>query len=161
MKLIFLVTSIALFCAGSLLAHADTLYKSVGPDGKITYSDKPPIKGNVEKKLIFRNLPSTKLPASASSKLTQVGDKTAISKPKANVAAVTLYTASWCGYCKQAKAYLANQKINYREVDIESQDGMVEFSQAGGSGAVPLLIAGKESLQGFSPEAYDDILSRL
>ena len=161
MKLISLVTVLAFICIGSPISHAQTLYKSVGPDGKITYSDKPPISGNVEKKLTFRNLPSTKLPASASGKTAQADNKKATNKTQANVGAVTLYTASWCGYCRQAKAYLASQRINYREVDIESESGMVEFSQAGGSGAVPLLIAGKESLQGFSPEAYDDILKRL
>jgi len=161
MKLISLLIAVALLCIGSLITHADTLYKSVGPDGKITYSDKPPSSGNVQKKLTIRNLPSTQLPASALSKLAQTDKKNATNNAKANAGSVTLYTASWCGYCRQAKAYLASQKINYREVDIETQDGMVEFSQAGGSGGVPLLIAGKESLEGFSPEAYDDILKRL
>ena len=160
MKLISLLTAFILFCTGLLVSHADTLYKSVGPDGKITYSDKPPIKGNVEKKLSFKNLPSTKLPA-ATSKPAQADNTKPTNNSRANAGQVTLFTASWCGYCKQAKAYLASQSINYREVDIETQDGLAEFSQAGGSGAVPLLIAGRESLQGFSPEAYDDLLKRL
>lgn len=161
MKLISLVAAITFFCTASLISHADTLYKSVGPDGKITYSDKPPSSGNVQKKLTIRNLPSTKLPDSAASKLAQIDNKKATNNAKASAGTVTLYTASWCGYCRQAKAYLASQRINYREVDIETQVGMVEFPQAGGSGAVPLLIAGKESVQGFSPEAYDGILKRL
>lgn len=160
MKLISLLT-IAFFCMGLHISHAETLYKSVGPDGKITYSDKPPISGNIQKKLTFKNLPSTKVPASASAKLAQTGNKKATNNSTVNAGKVTLYTASWCGYCRQAKAYLASQKINYREVDIETQNGMVEFSQAGGSGAVPLLIAGKESIQGFSSEAYDVILKGL
>lgn len=151
----------AFFLTGSLLTHADTLYKSVGPDGKITYSDKPPISGNVQKKLTFKNLPSTKLPASAASKLAQAGNKKTTDNPRLIAGEVTLFTASWCGYCKQAKAYLASQGINYREVDIETENGMVEFSQAGGNGSVPLLIAGKESVLGFSSEAYDAILKNL
>jgi len=161
MKLISLLTAITFFCTGSLVSHADTLYKVVGPDGKITYSDKRPIKGNVEKKLTFKNLPRTQLPASASSQSATGGTTKVTNNAKTISGQVTLFTASWCGYCKQAKAYLASQSINYREVDIETQDGMAEFSQAGGSGAVPLLMAGKESLQGFSPEAYDDLLKRL
>ncbi|HZV62879.1 MAG TPA: glutaredoxin family protein [Methylophilaceae bacterium] len=161
MKLISLLTAITFFCTSSLVSLADTLYKVVGPDGKITYSDKRPIRGNVEKKLTFKNLPRTQLPASASSQSATGGTTKVTNNAKTISGQVTLFTASWCGYCKQAKAYLASQSINYWEVDIETQDGMAEFSQAGDSGAVPLLMAGKESLQGFSPEAYDDLLKRL
>ncbi|HYD33604.1 MAG TPA: glutaredoxin domain-containing protein [Methylophilaceae bacterium] len=158
MKLISLLAAVIFLVTGTLVTQADTLYKTVGPDGKITYSDKPPLKGNVEKKFTFKNLPSSKLPAPGNNSTT-VNNTLTSTKPVAG--SVTLYTASWCGYCKQAKAYLAKQRIPYREVDIETQDGMAEFSRAGGSGAVPLLVAGKESVQGFSPEAYEAILTSL
>jgi glutaredoxin len=158
MKLIPLSIAITCFYIGLNISHADTLYKSVGPDGKIIYSDKPPASGNVQKTLSFKHLPSTQIPASTSARLAQLRNNKTASNPKINAGKVTLYTASWCGYCKQAKAYLASQKIDYREIDVESEDGMVEFSQAG-SGGVPLLVAGKESVRGFSSEAYDAILN--
>ena len=34
-------------------------------------------------------------------------------------AAVTIFTASWCGYCKGAKQLLNEQEITFFEVDVE------------------------------------------
>lgn len=162
MKLNALFTVITILCVTASASYADTLYKYVGPDGKITYSDKPPTRGgNIQKTLSFKHLPSTKIPADTAAKLDQLRNSKFTSNPKRTASQVTLFTATWCGYCKQAKAYLDNQKIDYREIDIESKEGMVEFSRAGGSGGVPLLIAGKESVQGFSSDAYDAILKGL
>ena len=41
---------------------ADTLYKSVGPDGKVIYSDKPPSDGQIEKIVEYAPDPSSPLP---------------------------------------------------------------------------------------------------
>lgn len=37
--------------ASACAAHAGTVYKSVGPDGRIVYSDRPPAGSAVEKTL--------------------------------------------------------------------------------------------------------------
>ena len=34
-------------------------------------------------------------------------------------AAVTIFTASWCGYCKGAKQLLNEKEITFFEVDVE------------------------------------------
>ena len=68
---------------------------------------------------------------------------------------VVLYSASWCGFCKRAKAYLAANGISYQEFDVETKDGMAAFAQAGGGKGVPLLIADGQRVQGFTPAAYD------
>jgi glutaredoxin len=71
---------------------------------------------------------------------------------------IVLYSAAWCGYCKQAKAYLAAHRIAYRDVDIDTQAGLAEFAHAGASKGIPLLISGSTRLQGYSSDAYDDVL---
>jgi hypothetical protein len=39
-------------CAlASAAIHADTVYRSVGPDGKVTYSQRPPAEGKIDKTL--------------------------------------------------------------------------------------------------------------
>ena len=65
--------SLAWLLAGGLLAvaaSAQTVYKSVGADGKIVYSDHPPTTGRLEKTMKFE-LASSALPASAASYMEQ------------------------------------------------------------------------------------------
>jgi glutaredoxin len=144
-------------------AQAESVYKSIGPDGKIIYSDKPPTDGRVEKTMTFANLPSSPLPAASLSYVEQLRRFRAFSPAKkpdsAAVTGVVLYSAAWCGYCTKAKAYLAAKGISYDEVDIDSKDGMKAYAQAGGGGGVPLLLAGGQRVQGFSPAAYDAVFA--
>ncbi|MEO8185932.1 MAG: glutaredoxin family protein [Burkholderiaceae bacterium] len=142
----------------AMSASAETVYKVVGPDGEITYSDKPPSDRARTNTLEFRNLPSSPLPAHVLRFREQL-EKSAESRISAARAPragdVALFTASWCGHCKRAKAHLAAAQIGYVEYDIESVDGMRAFIGAGGSGGVPLLVAGDRRIQGYSAAAYD------
>ncbi len=138
---------------------AQELYKSVGPDGRIVYSDKPPAKGRIEKTMKFENLPSSTLPASAFSYVKQQRKMKVSSPTNRPTSAVVLYSAAWCGFCKEAKAYLAGKGITYQEIDIDTNDGMVAFAQAGGDKGVPLLLAGDQRVQGFSLAAYDALFA--
>ncbi len=152
---------IVLLCGASAVTAttAQNLYKSVGPDGKIVYSDRPPVEGRLEKTMKFDKLPSSALPASAYSYVEQL--RRMKGSAPANVAAseIVLYSAVWCGYCKLAKAYLAGKGIGFQEVDIDSKEGMVAFAQAGGGKGVPLLVSGSQKVQGFSSPAYDALFA--
>jgi glutaredoxin len=139
-------------------AAADTLYKSVGKDGRITYSDKPPAEDRVEKTLRSESLPNTALPAATYSYVEQLRKNKTSAPARTN--SVVLFTAPWCGYCKQAKAYLSGKGIAFQEIDIDTRSGMTAFAEAGGGGGVPLLIAAGQSVQGFSPAAYDSLFAK-
>ncbi len=148
----------------SMTASADTVFKAVGPDGEITYSDKPPADRARANALEFRNLPSSPLPAQVLRFREQLeksaeGRISAARAPRAGD--VALFTASWCGHCKRAKAHLAAAQINYVEYDIENVDGMRAFIGAGGSGGVPLLVAGDRRVQGYSSAAYEQLAAAL
>ncbi|MBS1189755.1 MAG: Glutaredoxin [Rhodocyclaceae bacterium] len=39
------------------------------------------------------------------------------------MAVTQLYSASWCGYCRKAKAYLGERGIPYQEIDIDTPEG--------------------------------------
>ncbi len=154
------------FCLALLAAVpslAQTLYKSVGPDGRVVYSDQPPADGKVQKTMTFENLPSTTLPAATAAYLEQQLKKLRTSSytPSAPATSgVVLYSADWCGYCKKAKAYLGEKGIGYREVNIDTPDGMTAFAQEGGGKGVPLLVADGQRVRGFSPPAYDALFAR-
>ena len=134
---------------------AATLYKSVGPDGRVHYSDRPPADGRIEKTLQFENLPSSPLPAATSTYVEQLRNANPSSAASATNASVVLYAASWCGYCKQAKAYLASKGIKYREFDVDTRTGMAAFAQTGSGKGIPLLLVDDQRVQGFSRVAYD------
>ena len=38
---------------------------------------------------------------------------------------VTMFTTSWCGYCRRLKAQLDHAGVPFREVDIENDDSAV------------------------------------
>jgi glutaredoxin len=136
--------------------HAETLYKSITPDGRVLYSDHPPAQGRVVKTMVPDAAPSTALPASAAEQLRKLR---ALFPTAAPTSGVVLYSAVWCGYCKKAKAYLAGKGVTYQEVDIDTADGLAAYAQAGGGKGVPLLLAGGQRVQGFSPAAYDEVLA--
>ena len=45
--------------------------------------------------------------------------KETITEEDFNGAAITIFTAKWCGYCKGAKQLLNQKEITYFEVDVE------------------------------------------
>lgn len=138
------------------LSHADTLYKSVDSQGRVTYSDKPTAHSKPQKTLVIKNGPSTPLPPSFANKIAT--KKISIkANSKQYSGAVTLFSADWCGYCKQAKSYLNQHGIQYDEMDIDTEQGKQNYFEAGGSSGVPLLVANNQKIQGFSKASYDAV----
>jgi hypothetical protein len=94
---------LALACTATMDAHAE-LYKWVGEDGKVTYSDTPPPRSakKVEKKSIEISGPdATDLPF-------ELADAR-----KKNP--VTLYTAANCVPCEEGRALLNARGIPFSE----------------------------------------------
>ena len=140
------------------VSGAGTLYKSIGPDGKVVYADKPPSEGRLDKTIKYEYLPSSQLPAATLAQIEQL-KRTKEPAPPSFAGTVMLYTARWCGYCKNARAYLLENKIPFREVDIDTEGGRAAFALVGGGGGIPLLLANGRRAQGYRPDAYDDIFA--
>ncbi len=139
----------------SISTAAQTLYKSIGPDGNATYSDRAPTEGKIEKTISVRSLPNTAIPEKTLAELQAL--RKGMKSPSNLGTGVTLFSASWCGYCKQAKAFMASRGIKYSEHDIDTPDGKATFAQAGGAAGIPLLIANGTKLQGFSLQSYESL----
>lgn len=56
--------------------------------------------------------------------------------------AVTMFTTSWCGYCRNLKKAMDADGIPYREVNIEDVPGTAEIVESvnGGNQTVPTLL---------------------
>ena len=65
---------------------------------------------------------------------------------------VTMYSTSWCGYCKRARNWLQANGIPFTEKDVEKDPkGSAEFRKiTGGRGGVPVITVGDEVIRGFS-----------
>ncbi|MFM1837896.1 MAG: hypothetical protein RLZZ327_770 [Actinomycetota bacterium] len=65
------------------------------------------------------------------------------SNPTAGAAPdVTMYTTTWCGYCKRLKRMMQDDRINFVEVDIEQTPGTAEIVEKvnNGNQTVPTLV---------------------
>jgi mycoredoxin len=64
--------------------------------------------------------------------------------PAAGVVAsmLTMYTTTWCGFCRRLKAMLQREGIDYQEVDIESDEdaATLVMSVNGGNRTVPTVV---------------------
>lgn len=163
-RLTLLLLALAMACVAlAPPANAETLYKSVGPDGRVEYTDRPPADGKAAKTLNFADLPATPLPESVLRYREQL--QKSMQNRLANAGkpdgGAQLFTAVWCGYCRKAKAYLAERGIAYREHEIDTPDGQIAFARAGNASGIPLLLVGEQRVQGFSAAAYDAALHAL
>ncbi|MCO5999956.1 mycoredoxin [Actinoallomurus rhizosphaericola] len=55
---------------------------------------------------------------------------------------LTMYTTSWCGFCRRLKTQLAREGIHMVEVDIERDPAAAEFVESvnGGNQTVPTVV---------------------
>ena len=73
---------------------------------------------------------------------------------------VELYVTSWCGYCKQALAYVKSNNIKYVAYDIEKDSAANQrYEEMGGRG-IPLIIIGDNIMSGFSQETFEHYMNK-
>lgn len=55
---------------------------------------------------------------------------------------VTMFSTTWCGYCRRLKSQLDREGIAYTEVNIETTPGTAELVETinGGNQTVPTLL---------------------
>lgn len=55
---------------------------------------------------------------------------------------LTMYSTTWCGYCRRLKTQLDAQGIAYREVNIEEDPESAKFVESvnGGNQTVPTVV---------------------
>lgn len=77
-------------------------------------------------------------------------------KPK-----VVMYGTSWCPYCKQQRAFFADNKIAYEEIDVEaSQPNELAYRMLQGNG-YPLTYVGYRRFNGFHDAEIVTALAEL
>lgn len=128
-------------------AYAE-LYKSIGPDGKVTYSDMPPPSAaRIEKKSIGA---ANTLTANLPYELAQAAGK----HP------VTLYTAAQCSPCEEGRQLLSKRGIPFQEKTVNTTADAAKVKQAtGADGGLPVLTVGRNTHVGFEAAAWNGALT--
>ncbi len=74
---------------------------------------------------------------------------------------VKIYTTSTCPYCDLAKNYFKENKIEYTEINVESDEKaakeMVEKSEQMG---VPVIDINGKIIVGFNKEAIEELIKK-
>jgi mycoredoxin len=65
---------------------------------------------------------------------------------------VTVYSASWCRDCREAKKFLDKHQISYTEIDIEETPGAAdEVIHHVGKRAIPQFVIDGKWIQPYRP----------
>ena len=142
-----LMSAITVF---SVQVMAQQLYRIVGPDGRITFSDQPP-------------------PPSANAKVT-TGRAGSFSETSGNSTLpselrtvsqrfpVTLYTGKDCGPCESGRNLLRSRGVPFTERTVESPEDADSLKRLSGDTSLPFATIGGQQLKGFSDVEWSQFL---
>lgn len=136
-------TVLALFALAAV-APADEIHRWVDANGQVHFGDRAP-EGAASQRVTVRP---------------NVYSSPAVEAMQANFHApstVVLYSTAWCGYCRKAREYFRAKGIAYSEYDVETSDkGRQDYARLGARG-VPVILVGGKRLNGFSPQAFEQL----
>ena len=76
-----------------------------------------------------------------------------------NMATVTIYTTPTCVYCKAAKEFFQENKVDYKEIDVVEDEAAREaMIQKSGQMGVPVIDVDGEIVVGFNKEKLAELL---
>lgn len=141
------VASLALLASG--LLQAQTVYRVVGPDGKVTFSDKPPANA--------ANVTAT----GAGGRAVGVGGPPLPFELRQVVSRypVTLYTASNCAPCGAGRALLSSRGVPFTEKTVTTAEDSEALVRLSGESSLPFLTIGAQQIKGYSDAEWTQFLN--
>jgi glutaredoxin len=131
-------------------AGAQQIYKIVGPDGRVTFSDKPPMDSGTK----ANTAPVVPI-ASANTGLSGLPFEL---RQAAARYPVTIYTSPGCNTCAQGRALLVSRGIPFAEKTIATKEDADALTRLTGAPNVPVLTIGAQQLKGFSDNEWTQFL---
>lgn len=127
---------------------AQGVYRIVGPDGRVTFSDQPPVE-------------ATARPASAAAVGAGTGGGAQLPFELRQVAArypVTLYTSEGCAPCNSGRNLLNARGVPYNEKTISTPQDTDALKRLAGDASLPLLTIGSQQVKGYSDSEWSQYL---
>lgn len=132
------------------LAQAQQVYRIIGPDGKVTFSDRPPA-ANSNGKISETN-------ATASGSAT-AGNLPFELRQVVQKYPVVLYTGENCAPCGSARALLSSRGIPFNEKTVTTAQDSQALQRLSGETSLPFLTIGVQQLKGFSDAEWTQFLN--
>jgi len=133
MKTVHALSTSALLLCCALAAQAQGVQRIVGPDGKVTYTDRA-------------------APASASAPAAPANDASALPyalRQAVQRYPVTLYTGDKCNPCNSARELLQKRGVPFTEKTVTTPSDAQAFAQLGVDNSLPLISVGTQRITGF------------
>ncbi|MBL4622851.1 MAG: glutaredoxin family protein [Immundisolibacteraceae bacterium] len=133
---------IALLAAANFSVSADTLYRWVDEQGRVTFQDSPPIKQEFSKQEL----------KSASGKIEQL---------QAQPIDITLFAIEACKACDLARQDLTDRGLRFIEINPQTNDDAGRsLLNRFGKVQVPLFYIGETVVKGYEPVWLDSELEK-
>jgi glutaredoxin len=144
------LASVAVFTIGD--ANAQQIYRIVGPDGRITFSDQPPLdatKGATPAKTV--PLPGAGVSTGNAALPFEL-------RQAASRYPVTLYSAPSCAPCGAGRALLSSRGIPFAEKTVTTNEDIDALKRLATGATLPMLTIGGQQLRGFSEAEWTQFL---
>ena len=132
-------------------ASAQQIYRIVTPDGRVTFSDRPPSDAAAK----AAPAPVVPLGGAAGS---DPGSLPFELRQAAAAYPVTLYTGPECPPCQSARAMLATRGIPFAEKTVTTNEDIEALRRLAGSPTLPVATIGGQQLRGYSEQEWAQYL---
>jgi glutaredoxin len=131
----------------SMSAHAQGVYRIVGPDGRVSFSDQP-------------QPSATARPASSNASSASVGGAQLPFELRqiSSRYPVTLYTSAECAPCNSGRNLLNARGIPYAEKTLSTAEDAEALKRLTGQASLPFLTIGSQQIKGYSDGEWTQYL---
>lgn len=145
------LTLLALAAAGLAwpLAQAQQVYRIVGADGKVTFSDKPPVADSSARITAANSSAGVAASAGLPFELRQVATKYP----------VTLYVGENCVPCEAGRSLLTSRGIPFTEKTVTTNEDAQALQRMSGDASLPFVTIGSQQLKGYSDAEWTQFLN--
>ena len=147
-----LVLGLAASALFSWQAQAQQIYRIVGPDGKLIFSDRPP-------PAPAPNTRVSEVDASGGSGNTAPAGMPFELRQVAMKYPVVLYTGENCAPCSAARSLLTNRGVPFNEKTVTTVADTEALQRLSGENLLPFLTIGGQHLKGFSDAEWTQFLN--
>jgi glutaredoxin len=127
---------------------AQGVYRIVGPDGRVTFSDQPPVADAAPARPVNVNPAGRSANAALPFELRQVVSRYP----------VTLYTSSDCAPCNSGRNLLNSRGVPYVERTVNTAQDAEALKRLSGETSLPFMTMGSQPIKGYSDAEWTQFL---